>query len=137
VRLDRERRARGDADGSAEQHVVREDEIGGQELAYGGGVCVDPPLELVPRAVGQPSHVVVAFVAVEHEHREEAAHVGAGRSRSTEVVCLRVGLLAQDGHVVSRACPLARERPRVDVRPCPAEEIAVPEQDAHARILPL
>ena len=38
-------------------------------------------------------------------------------------------LLAQDGHVVPGAAPLARELARVDVRPGAAEQVAVPEQD--------
>ena len=44
-------------------------------------------------------------------------------------------LLAEHGDVVPVARPLARELARVDVRPRAAEQVPVPDEDAHATIL--
>jgi len=46
VRLHRERRARGSPDGSTEQHVVREHDVGRQELAERRRIRVDVCVEL-------------------------------------------------------------------------------------------
>ena len=136
VRLDGERGAGRESHGAAEKDVVREHEVGRQQLAHRGGVRLHPALELLPGAVRNATDVVEALVAVEHEDRKETAHVRPHRRGSTEVVHLRPGLLAQHGYVVTGTAPLARERTRVDVGAGAAEEIAVPEQDAHPHILP-
>jgi hypothetical protein len=131
VRLDRERAARREPHGTAEEHVVREHEIGGQQLANGCGVCLDPALELGASAVGETADVGVTVVPVEHEDGKEALDVRADGCRPPEVERLGVRLLAQDGDVVAGACPLAGELPRVDVGAGAAEQVSVPEQDAH------
>ena len=71
------------------------------------------------------------FVAVEHEHRQQPADLGPHDPRAADVVALGVRLLAEDDHVVTRKAPLARQRTRVHVGAGTAEQIAVPEQDAH------
>ena len=132
VRLDGVPRPGGRADGPAEQHVIREDEVGREQGPDGGRVLVDPGVELVARAVLDATHLV-ALVAVEDEDREEPMNVRAEHGRAAEVVRLGAGLLAEHRHVVPCATPLAGELARVDVRARPAEEVSVPEQDAHLR----
>ena len=99
VRLDGVPRPGGRADGPAEQHVVREDEVGREQRADGGRVLVDPGVELLARAVLDATHLV-ALVAVEDEDREEPIDVRADRGRAAEVVRLGAGLLAEHRHVV-------------------------------------
>ena len=72
VRLDRERRTARCADRAAEEDMIREDDIGGQEIPDGAGIGLHPPLELRPRAVLDASHVV-PVVAIEDEYRQQAA----------------------------------------------------------------
>ena len=135
VRLDGERRARRGADRAAEQDVIREDDIRRQERADRRGVGLDPGVELGAAAVLHATHVV-ALVAVEDEHRQQSADVGADGRRTAEVEALRVGLLGEDGDVVARVAPLPRQHAGVDVRAGAAEQVAVPEEDAHGGILP-
>ena len=130
VRLDDERRTGGDADRPAEEHVVAEEEIRGQVLAHGGGVCLHPAVELVAAAVLHPLHVT-PFVLVENEGRQQRARVGLRRLGAADVRELRVRVLAQHCHVVALQAPLPRELPRVDVRACAAEEVAVPDENLH------
>ena len=125
--------ARG-ADRPAQQDVVAEDEVGGQLLAQGGRVRLDPVVELGARALLDELDLV-ALVAVEDEDRQQAADVRPDRLGAAEVVALRMRLLAEDGDVVPGAAPLARERARVDVRAGAAEQVAVPEEDPHPAIL--
>ena len=134
VRLHRERRRRA-RDGSgtdrpAQQHVVREDEVGGQQLAQRRRARRDEAvgcgaLELVqaPR--------LEALVAVEHEDGQDRADVRPDDLRPAQVVELRVPLLADHRDVVAGQRPLACQSPRVDVRAGATQEVAVPEQDAH------
>ena len=78
------------------------------------------------------SFALEPLVVVEHEHGQQAAgKLGHDDRRAADVVALRVPLLADDRHVVAEAAPLARERPRVDVRAGAAQEVAVPENDPH------
>jgi hypothetical protein len=51
VRLDREAQAARGADRAAEEHVVREHEVGGRELAQHGRVRLDVALPLLGREV--------------------------------------------------------------------------------------
>jgi hypothetical protein len=46
-----------------------------------------------------------------------------------------VRLLREHDDLVPGAAPLARERARVDVRPGPAEQVPVPEDNLHAASL--
>ena len=126
--------AGGGAYGSAEEHVVAENEIGRKVLTDRGGIRLDPEVELRACAVLEELDVV-ALVVVEDEHREKAADVRPRHVRGAEVVPLRVRLLGEDGDVVPGPRPLARELTGVDVRAGPAEQVAVPEEDLHACIL--
>ena len=104
----------------------------GQQLAQRRGVRLDVARALVRREVLEQPRLE-PLVAVEHEHRQEPARqLGPHDLRAREVVVLRARLLADDRHVVPGAAPLPRERPRVDVRPGPAEQVPVPEEDPHA-----
>ena len=132
VRLDGVPRPGGRADGPAEQHMVRKDEVGREQRAHGGCVRIDPGVQLLTGAILDATHLV-ALVAVEDEDRQEAGDVRADRGRAAEVVCLGAGLLAEHRYVVPLAAPLAGELARVDVRARSAEEVSVPEQDAHGR----
>ena len=85
VRLHGERLPRGDADGTAEQHVVREDEIGGRESTHRRGVRFDPPVQLLPGAVRYPPHLV-SGVAVDHEDGQKRPDIRPHRRRTSEVV---------------------------------------------------
>jgi hypothetical protein len=63
--------------------------------------------------------------------RPDLARWGAETLAGAEVVALRVSLLTDDRDVVPGEAPFARERTRVHVRAGSAEEVAVPEQNAH------
>ena len=128
------RRSGRGGDRPAEEDVVREHEVSGQSLANCGGVRLHPPVELVARAVLEQLDLV-ALVAVEDERRQQPADVGPDDLRPAEVVQLRVRLLAEHDHVVPRPGPLARELPRVHVRPRTTEEVPVPEQNPHETAL--
>ena len=133
MRLDRVAGAGRGSDRPAEEDVVAEDEVGRQLLAHGRRVALDPVVELRPRAVLHELDLV-ALVAVEHEDGQQAADVRPDGARAAEVVALGMRLLAEDGDVVPGTRPLARERPRVDVRAGAAEQVAVPEQDDPASV---
>ena len=131
VRLDRVAQAARGADRAAEQDVVREHEVGRCELAQRGRVRLDVALALLEREVLEQPRLE-PLVAVEHEHGQQAAgSSGRTTSRAAEVERLRMPLLADDGDVVPGPRPLARQRPRVDVRARSAEQVAVPDQDPH------
>ena len=132
MRLDGVARAARAPDRAAEQDVVAEDEVGRQLLAHRRRVRLDPGVELVARAVLEQLDAV-ALVVVEHEDGKEPADVGTHDLRATEVVALGMRLLAEDRDVVPGTRPLARELARVHVRPRPAEQVPVPDQDLHAR----
>ena len=113
--------------------MVREDEVRGQERAHRRRVRVDIAFALGRREVLQEPGLQ-PLVAVEHEHGQQpVGQIRHDDRRRTEVVALRVALLADDRDVVAGAAPLGRERARVDVRAGAAEEVAVPEDDAHVR----
>ena len=63
--------------------------------------------------------------------RAAAPDVGPQRQGGAQVVARRGGLLGQHRHVVAGEAPLAGEHPGVDVRARAAEQVAVPEEDAH------
>jgi len=137
VRLDRVGRSDRRADRAPEQDVVAEDEVGRKLIAQRACVRLDPGVELGSRAVLEELDLV-ALVAVAHEDGQEPADIRPHELRPPEVVELRVRLLAEDGHVVTREAPLARQGAGVDVRPGPAEQVPVPEQDPrHDPILPI
>ncbi len=106
----------------------------GRSARTARGVSLDPGVELGAAAVLDAPHLV-ALVAVEDEHRQQATDVRTHGRRTAEVEALRVGLLGEDGDVVAGVAPLAREHARVDVRAGAAEEVAVPEEDAHGAYL--
>ena len=120
VRLDREARPRSAPDGRPEQHVVREDEVGRQVLAQRRGVRLDVAVALGLREVLQQPRLE-PLVPVEHERPAAARRARAARPPRRRGRTLRMRLLAEDDDVVARAAPLARERPRVDVRAGAAE----------------
>ena len=118
------------ADGAAHQHVVGEDEVGPTEPSQRIRIRLDVARALAHRHVLQEDRLET-LVPVEHEHRQQAARqLRPHDARAAELVLLRVPLLADDGHLVPGAAPLARERLRVDVRARPAEQVPVPEQHA-------
>ena len=92
--LTAKRAPRRGADRAAEQDVVREDEVGGQQLAQRRRVPLDPVVELGARAVLDELHLV-ALVAVEHEDGQQPADVRPHERRAAEVVPLRMRLLAE------------------------------------------
>jgi hypothetical protein len=114
--------------------VVAEGEIRREPLAQRSRVGFDPRVELGACAVLQQLDLV-AVVAVDDEDRQEAADVRPHDLCAADVVPLGMRLLAEDGDLVPSARPLARELLRVHVRPGAGEQVAVPEQDAHERIL--
>ena len=128
--LERVRRSGRGTDGAAEEHVVAEHEIRRQTLAQHRRIRLDPAVELSARAVLEELDLV-ALVAVEDEDGQEPADVRPQDLRSAEVVALGVRLLAYDRDLVPPVAPLARKLPRVDVRPGSAEQVPVPEEDAH------
>ena len=130
MRLDRVARAARRADRPAEQHVVREDEVGRQVLAERRCVRLDVRLALREGEVLEQARLE-PLVAVEDEHGQQAADVGLHDGRAAEVEPFGMRLLREDGDVVSRPGPLADERLRVDVRAGTAQEVAVPDEDAH------
>ncbi len=104
VRLHRVARTARGADRPAEEHVVREHEVGRQQFAHGGGVRLDVAVALLDREVLQQPRLE-ALVAVEHEDRQQAVgQIGHDDARAAEVVPLRVPLLAHDRDVVARRC---------------------------------
>ena len=62
----------------------------GSSRADGGGVRLDPGVELRPRAVLQQLDLV-ALVAVDHEDGQQAADVGPDDPRRADVVPLGCG----------------------------------------------
>ena len=130
VGLDGEARAARGTDRPAEQDVVAEDEVGRKVTDERTGIGLDPAVELVGAAVLHELDLV-PLVAVEHEHGQQPADVRPDDRGSAEVVQLRPRLLAEDGDVVPGARPLTRELARVHVGARAAEQVAVPEQDAH------
>ena len=131
VRLDRVARAARCADRPAEQHVVREHDVGRQQLPERSRVRLDVALPLLGGQVLQSGRLE-PLVAVDDEHGQQP--IGQLRphdARAAEVESLRMRLLADDDHVVARARPFARERARVDVRARAREQVPVPEQDPH------
>ena len=122
--------ARG-ADRTAHQHVVREHEVGRQQLAERRRVRIDVRALLGVGEVLQELRLEPG-VAVHHEHRQQLVRqLDVHDPRAAEVVLLGRALLAHDDHVVAGVAPFARERAGVDVRAGAAEQIAVPEQDPH------
>ena len=135
VRLDAERRAGCGADRPAHQHVVREHEVGGQELAERRSVRIDVRGLLGGSEVLQELRLE-PYVAVHHERRQQTAgQLDVDDLCALQVVLLGRALLADDDNVVPGAGPLAGERARVDVRPRAAEQVPVPEEDPHTRMV--
>ena len=100
VRLHGVRRPRSCADGPARQDVVREDEIGGQQLPHRACVELDVALALGNGQVLELPRLE-PFVPVDDEHRQDAADLGADDAGAAEVEPLRVPLLAHHDHVVA------------------------------------
>ncbi len=131
VRLDPERRAGGRPDGRTEQHVVREDEVGGKECAQCGGVRLDVGVELVRAEVLQQLRLESGVPVKDERGQAPARQLRRDDGRAAEIELLWLTLLADDDHFVTGATPFAGERTRVDVRSRAAEQVAVPEQDPH------
>ena len=132
--LDRKACTGGDPDRPAEENVVAEHEIRGKPRAERGAIRLDPALELLPRAVLHELDLV-PLVAVEDEDRQEPPDIGPDDLRGSEIVRVGMRVLAEDGDVMPRPRPLPGELARVDVRPRSSEQVPVPEQDAHRRII--
>jgi hypothetical protein len=132
VRLHGVSRSRRSPDRAAEQDVVAENEIGRQVLAHGRRVRSDPRVELLASAVLQQLHAV-ALVVIEDEDREQSTDVGPHDLRPADVVAFRMRLLTEDGDVMARARPRARELACVDVRPRSAQQVPMPDNNSHAK----
>ena len=130
VRLHGVRRACRRADRTSRKDMVREDEVGRQQLPHGAGVELDVAIALRARQVLELPRLE-PFVAVDDEHRQDPADLRPHDARMPQVEALRVPLLAQHDDIVTGERPLARERARVHVRPGPSEQVAVPEEDPH------
>ena len=130
VREDRVARTRRRADGPAEDQVPGDHEIGGEVLADRAGVRPDPRVELGAAGLLHALHAV-ALVAVDHEHRQQPADIGAHGRGAAEVVVPGPGLLRENRDVVPRSPPLPRELAREHVRAGAGEQIAVPDEDFH------
>ena len=115
------------------EHVVREDEVGREPLPNRSRVRGDVALPLLARQLLEAPRLE-PLVAVDDEDREDAADRRPHGLGAAEVVRLWVRLLGEDDHLVAGAAPLPRQRPRVDVRARPGEQVAVPEEDAHRRL---
>ena len=132
MRLDAERLSERGADGTAHQDVVREHEVGREQLAQRCDVRVDVAAALVGGEILQQPRLE-PLVAVEHEHGQQpVGQLDLHRRRAPDRVALRSRLLRDDRHVMPGAAPLLRQLPRVDVRPGPVEQVPVPEEDPHA-----
>src|SRR5439155_25659048 len=114
--------------------VVGEDEIGREMRRQRSGVERDVPVPLLARHLLQQDRLQT-LVAIEHEHGEQRPDRRPDHLRAIEVETLRRGVLAEEDHVVASAAPLARDRPRIDVRPRTLEQVAVPEENAHGASL--
>ena len=134
VRLHPEARARRGGDRGAHQHVIREHEIGRQLFLQRGRVHRDVALPLCRRHVLEQDGLE-ALVAVEHEDRQPGVELRPNDLRPAEVEPLGRGILADHHDLVPRARPLARDRPRVDVRAGALEQVPVPEKDPHGTSL--
>ncbi len=131
MRLDPERRAGGGRDGAPHQHVIREDQVGRQQLPERGGVRIHVGSALGRRRVLQELGTQTG-IAVQDEHRQHpTGQVGDDNLRPAQVVAGGVAFLTHHDDVVAGAAPRARKRTGVDVRPGPAEQVAVPEKDPH------
>jgi hypothetical protein len=111
--------------------VVGQQEVGRPLLPNGSRVGGDVVVQLRAGHVlhkTRPDRLVV----VEHEDRQVWADVGPYDARATQVVALRVAVLAEDDDLVALLAPGARERSRVDVGAGAAEQVAVPDEDLHA-----
>ena len=76
------------------------------------------------------------LVTVGNEHRERTHDLRSHDEGAPHVVALRMGLLAEDDHLVPEHAPGAGEGARIDVRSGSVEEVAVPEENLHVwRIL--
>ena len=136
VCLDGERRAGSGPDRPAEEHVVREDEVSREERPDARRRSPRPSRRALPAC--SPGRVARRSRRSGRGRRPAAGPPTSGRSdaRRAEVVALGMRLLREDGHVVPCPAPLAGEHPGVDVRARAAEQVAVPEEDAHRCILP-
>ncbi len=132
VRLDGIACAGSSGYGTAGQHVVREDEVGGELALERARVRVDVAGELDGRELLQQPRLE-PLVAVEDEHRQKPVRQLRPHDLGpAEIEPRRVRVLAEDDDVVPGAPPRPRDLPRVDVRSGSFEQIPVPEQDAHA-----
>ena len=122
------------ADRGAHQHVIREHEVGREQLLQRGRVHRDVALPLCRRHVLEQDGLE-ALVAVDHEDRQPGVELRPHDLRPAEVEPLGRGILADHHDLVPRARPLARNRPRVDVRAGSFEQVPVPEKDSHGTSL--
>jgi hypothetical protein len=133
VRLDAEAEATCGADGSAEDDVVREDEIRRRELAQCDRVRLDVRVALLRLEVDEELGVEPVVPVEDEDGKQATGQLRDDDARAAEVVALRVPFLADDRDVVTGEAPLARERPGVNVRPGAAEQIPVPEKNSQVR----
>ena len=120
MRLDDVARARRRCDRPAEHDVIREHDVGRQALAQRRRVQLDIAVALRRRQF-RKQPCFEPFVAIEHEHGQDAADLRTDQLRGAGVVQLGMAFLAEQHDVVPGTAPFARERARVDVRARPAQ----------------
>ena len=135
MRLDgegcRDRARNGGSDRATRKDVVGENKIGRKMTPQRRRVQFYVAIKLLMAQVLKQARLE-PLVAVEHEHRQQAADLGSHQRRGADVVALGVPLLAEEHDLVTGSAPLAGQRARVDVRAGAAEQVAVPEKDAHS-----
>jgi len=130
VHLDGEALPNRRRDRRARKDVIGEDEVGRKMTPERLGVQLDVALALGAAQVMKQTSLE-PFVAVEHEHRQKGSDLGPHQPRPADVVALWMPLLAKKHHLMAGSAPFAGQRTRVDVGARPAEQVAVPEKNAH------
>ena len=85
---------------AAEDQVVGEEEIGRQVLSQGRGIRLHEALALVPAEILDAMGLDV-LVAIDDEHGQDPPDVGPDDAGAPDVVPLRMGILAEDDHLVA------------------------------------
>jgi hypothetical protein len=142
VHLDREPRAA--LAGGRGHRAAHDGVVGEHQIGRGGGQLGPDRLHVRGRVAVELGRAHVrdvagldAFVAVEHEHRQERPDVRPHHPHPRpEVEPLRPQLLADHDHVVPQPAPGPGDVLGVDVRARALEQVPVPQDEAHGERLP-